>query len=153
RGERLDFQREQPALKGLLRSDAEARRWGEYAGDPNQSISGRRDSTFLGIRYALTCWLDEVFIFDSPWREEWKENALEIALYGTPQRAAKFWGQARKGEARPETDAVEVYFLCVVRGFRGESRNAPDNLRAWRDGAGAQIAQNQGAQPPLPPES
>src|SRR5262245_46090739 len=74
RGERLDFQREQSALKGLLRSEAEARRWGEYAGDPNQSLSGRgSDSTFLGIRYALTCWLDEVFIYDSPWREQWNE--------------------------------------------------------------------------------
>jgi type VI secretion system protein ImpK len=146
RGEALSLQKEQSALKGLLKSEAEARRWGEFSGDNTAMLSadGRRTAEgFLGIRYALVCWLDEIFILDSPWRTEWTENSLEVALYGTRDRAEKFWEQARRAEARPSSDALEVFFLCVMLGFRGETRNNPERLRAWREAAEAQIAQNQ----------
>ncbi len=150
RGERRDFEKEQSALKGLLKSDAEARRWSEYIGDPTASVTGRGADNFLGIRYALACWLDEIFIFDSPWREEWKENTLENALYGTRIRAEKFWEQVRKAEARTESDALEVYFLCAMLGFRGELRMDPDQLRARLAALETQISQHQKGEPPLP---
>src|SRR5262245_39936112 len=143
RGEELSLSNEQAQLKGLLKSESAARRWPEYAGDAPAGgfdDSGRGSSEhFLGIRYALACWLDEIFILDSPWKAEWNERKLEAALYGSNDRAYKFWDQARKAEARPEKDALEVFFLCVMLGFRGDLRDDPDGLRAWREAAEAQL--------------
>ena len=156
RGEAPVLQKEQAALKGLLKSADEARRWGEYSGDntaTSTAVGGRSSEGFLGIRYALVCWLDEIFIFDSPWRVEWNENKLETALYGTNERAEKFWEQARRAEARPSSDALEVFFLCVMLGFRGETRNNPERLRSWREAAEAQIAQNQQREWAGPPDA
>src|SRR4051794_28497599 len=136
RGEDVSLSHEQAQLKGLLKGEAAARRWPEYAGDAPAGgfdDSGRGSTEyFLGIRYALACWLDEIFILDSPWKAEWNERSLETALDGHRDRAWKFWAQTRKAEARPEKDALEVFFLCVMLGFRGGLRDGPDALRTWR---------------------
>src|SRR5262249_39719599 len=57
---------------------------------------------YLGMGYPLACWLDEIFILDpqSPWRDEWNEKKIEAALYGSNERAAKFWEQTGHAEAR-----------------------------------------------------
>src|SRR5262245_24379227 len=92
RGEHVPLQPEQAELKGLLMADVEAQRWPEYAGERPDSLPGRRAfDTFLGIRYALVCWLDEIFILDSPWEEEWADSAFEQEFYGSRERAYKFW--------------------------------------------------------------
>src|SRR5947209_8717920 len=131
-GERPNFDAEQTKLKGLLLGDGELRYSTDYAGEAaGTSVTGGNPRTsqgalrgtepFMGIRYALACWLDEVFIADSPWSDEWTEKMLEVALYGgSSQRAWRFWEQAKKAEARPGTDALEVYLWCVMLGFRGE---------------------------------
>jgi type VI secretion system protein ImpK len=157
RGEDISFQAEQSNLKGLLKSDSEARQWSEYVGNVPQGLSAARAGaeTFLGIRYALVCWLDDLFILDSPWREEWTEKTLELELYGTRSRAERFWEQARRAEARPESDALEVFFLCVMLGFRGSRDAQPrEGLKAWRESAHAQIASKQagGWKPPAAPD-
>jgi type VI secretion system protein ImpK len=155
RGESLSLSREQAALKGLLKSDSEARRWSDYSGDQSvtASVAGRSSSsTFLGIRYALVCWLDEIFI-DSPWRKEWNEKKLETELYGANERYDKFWDQARRAEARSGSDALEVFFLCVILGFRGNKRDDPEGLRTWREAAESQISQNQTREWAGPPDA
>src|SRR5262245_17084398 len=80
-GAQLDLDTEQATLKGLLGSDSAARRHGDFGGDQmDRSVfrgAGAADAAkagtdhFLGIRYALTCWLDELFIMDSPWETQW----------------------------------------------------------------------------------
>src|SRR5262245_55589884 len=104
RGESPEIDVEQAALKGFLQSDAEARRVPDYGGEVEMdAIRGvalfegetRRKEIFLGVRYALTCWLDELFILDTKWEKEWNEQKLEMALYGTNDRAWKFWEQAQ----------------------------------------------------------
>src|SRR5689334_16971706 len=120
RGEALTFEIEQAALKGMLLSEIEARRWADFGGEGDQAGRGRGGQQFLGIRYALVCWLDEVFIRDSPWSARWNERKLEVALSGTNDREGKFWEQAKLTEARSGSDAIEVFFLCVMLGFRGE---------------------------------
>jgi type VI secretion system protein ImpK len=107
---------EQATLKGLLLSEAEARRWTSFggeagAGGPGELAApgaGRRggEQQFLGIRYALVCWLDELFTLDSPLAGAWNERKLEVALYGTNDRAWKFWDQARRAETLPERTQV-----------------------------------------------
>lgn len=145
-------QKEQSILKGLLKSESEARRWSEFAGEITRTVAGGPSDGFLGIRYALVCWLDEIFILDSPWKSDWSELSLEVALYGTRDRSFKFWDQARRAEARPETDALEVFFLCVMLGFRGDLSDAPDRLKTWRDGTEAHLAQGQEREWPGPVE-
>jgi type VI secretion system protein ImpK len=135
RGERLSLEEEQASLKGLLLDDVEARRRPDYGGDrpaePGGAAGAPRRGVFLGARYALVCWLDELFVFDSPWGAPWNEAKLEGALYGSNDRAWRFWEQAALAEARPSAGLTEVFFLCVMLGFRGELREDPDRLRAW----------------------
>src|SRR5207253_1176639 len=112
KGEQADLETEQAMLKGMLLSDHEARRFADYGGDRGLDLSsvsrtmeGRRGAEgFLGIRYALACWLDEIFILDSPWEAVWENHLLERALYGSRDRAWLFWEQARRAEARAGGD-------------------------------------------------
>jgi len=129
-GDTPDLSQEQARLRGLLKADS-------LEGDP-PSDGGDR---FLGIRYALACWLDEILILDSPdWvKKWWREKRLEEALYSTNDRAWKFWVQAAIAEGRGQTDAVEVFFLGVMLGFRGDRRAQPERLREWREAAESQI--------------
>ena len=101
--------------------------------------TGRR---FWVSRYALCCWLDELFIVYSPWAQRWKPLILEQALFGTRVRADKFWEQAeivlrRPNAARalgsPGPDAIEAFFLCILLGFRGRYREDPAKIREFVD--------------------
>jgi type VI secretion system protein ImpK len=147
----LNLNDEQSALKRLLRNEMEARQWADYGGEGGPDGPGGVGA-FLGIRYALVCWLDEIFILDSVWSRQWNEQALERALYGTRNRSELFWEQAGRAESRPGTDAIEGYFLGVMLGFRGELREEPDRLQAWADSTQARIARGLGQEWPAPPE-
>jgi type VI secretion system protein ImpK len=129
-GEQADLDQEQAILKEMLLSDRAARQWLDYGGE---SVSRTdHEEVFLGIRYALVCWLDELFTSSAAWGGRWNEQKLEVELYGTNDRAWKFWRQAELAQSRAGTDAVEAFFLCVALGFRGELRERPDRLaRNW----------------------
>jgi type VI secretion system protein ImpK len=159
RGSQPDLELEQMELKRLLGSEGDARRLSDYGGDSRmgQSVGAPRGGqrggdTFLGIRYALVCWLDELFILDSSWSTEWNERKLEAALYGTNDRAWKFWEQARRAETQPGGDALEVFFLCVMVGFRGDLREDPTKLQAWAAGTQIRVAKSQAQEWQVPPE-
>jgi type VI secretion system protein ImpK len=143
RGDQLDFDKEQATLRGLLQTREAARRWPDYAGDGEQ---------FLGVRYALTCWIDEIFIDGTRWSQLWNEKKLETSLYGSNDRAYKFWEQAKIAEARSEIDALEVFYLCMMLGFRGDLTGAPDRVRDWREAVEAQFGQRRARQWASPPE-
>ena len=108
-------------LKQMLMGDGALRGhpdYGDQAGRPVTPASPE----FLGVRYALACWLDEIFVSDpaSPWADEWLEKSLESDIYGGGQeRAWRFWAQAELAEKRPGTAAAEAYLWCVMLGFRG----------------------------------
>jgi type VI secretion system protein ImpK len=130
-GESPDLETEQRQLIERLRADGEVRRLTDYVGD---------GTVFLGARYALACWIDELFIVHSPWADLWKERILEVALFGSRDRAWKFWDQADLVLRRPNTprvptppgpDAVETLFLCIVLGFRGKYLENPAKLREY----------------------
>jgi type VI secretion system protein ImpK len=147
-----DLEDEQARLKGLLTA-SEGKGYPDFYGErglDGGTISGLHPGKasrltggeFLGARYALACWLDELFSLDSPWGFQWTERTLEEALHGTRDRAFKFWEQARRAEARPGSDALEVYYLCVMLGFRGDFRDQPEKLRAWVTATQARIAKS-----------
>jgi type VI secretion system protein ImpK len=114
------------------------------------SISRSRVN-FLGIRYALACWVDEIFIADSPWKDDWNANKVETTLYGMNERATEFWRQAQRAQSRPTRDALEVYYLCAMLGFRGEMIDRPAEMQTWRDSVENQITQAEGREYQPPP--
>jgi type VI secretion system protein ImpK len=144
RGESPDFDKEQTELLSLLQSREEAKRSADYMGDGN----------FLGIRYALACWLDEIFIGEltSEWAKRWDNRKLETAIFNTNERYSKFWDQANRARVRAGTDALEGYFLCVMLGFRGRALDEPDLLATWTEGARRQISNSENLAWPKPPE-
>ena len=95
--------------------------------------------TFLGVRYALVCWLDEIFILDSTWSRSWNDRKLETQLYNTNDRYWKFWEQYEL--AKPMgTDVVEAFYQCVMLGFRGRyTSTRSDDLRTKMDEAKSRI--------------
>src|SRR5262245_62353649 len=123
--------------------------WGTES-DPSASIAGS-DRGFLGMRYALACWLDEILI-EAGWRE-WDENKLESALYRTNIRYSNFWSQARLADALPAAvDAQECFLLCVLLGFRGELGEQPDKLREWVSATRTRVTRGLGKDLPALPE-
>lgn len=143
-GETLNLNQEQATLRGLLLEGSEARRVPDFGGEPG---SGKEH--FLGARYALACWLDELFIEYSPWSKPWSEQLLEKALYGSEgnaERGAFFWEQATRAETQPREDALEAFFLCVMLGYRGSRRDKHDELQAWCDTVSKRVARAQGSE-------
>jgi type VI secretion system protein ImpK len=136
-GDAPDFRTAQKELQGLLLADAQAARWPDFGGEqagPGGGFmrgdgGGAGTERFLGIRYALVCWLDDIMIAGTAWKEEWTGFTLEQALYGTRDRAWQFWFQADRAAREGRTDALEAFFLCAMLGFRGEKLDNPDELR------------------------
>jgi type VI secretion system protein ImpK len=131
RGDTPDLEVEQRRLIERLRSNGEVRHLIDYTGD---------GTVFLGARYALACWIDELFIVHSPWADLWKERPFEVALFGSRERAGKFWDQADlvlhrpnspRAPTAPGVDAMEVFFLCIVLGFRGRYLENPGKIREY----------------------
>lgn len=152
-GDRPNIQTEQAALKGLLGSATQSAPWGSDGAPVMASMApGRAAGGFLGIRYALTCWLDEIFV-DSVWGGEWNEQKLEQALYHSNLRYEKFWDQARLAEAMPGSDAHEAFLLCVLLGFRGRLGEDGNALRSWVETARTRIGKTQGSGAPTVPEA
>jgi type VI secretion system protein ImpK len=133
RGERLrlpDVQSELRARLKLVPEPAE-RQGAAEAGD-----------AYFGSRYALACWLDEIFI-DSPWKDAWTNSLLEWALYDSREAAHKFWDQARQAELRADADALEVFYLCVMLGFRGDLQYDLERLAEWKESVQGQFGQDE----------
>lgn len=149
RGTPRDFSQVQQELLRLLKSEHEARRWPDY-GRTGPTMEGmgtggsdilRPAQPFQGMRYALVCWLDELMV-ETPWGSRWNENKLETQLYQTNLRASMFWEQAKRAEGR-SSDALEVFFLCVTLGFRGDLRDSPARLEEWFNATHARIIHSQ----------
>ena len=79
------------------------------------------------IKYALASWVDEVLII-APWegRRFWTNNSLEFDYFNTRHRATRFFQQAVEADKLTRSDASEVYYICVVLGFRGFYANPAD---------------------------
>jgi type VI secretion system protein ImpK len=148
-----DFADSQKRLLALLQAPVADPLRPDILGDQraiDASVSSSRLG-FLGIRYALACWLDEVFIADSVWKEQWNASKVETTLFGINERASEFWKQAQRAQSRPTRDALEVYYLCAMLGFRGEIFDKPTELAAWRASVETQITQGEEREYTPPP--
>lgn len=82
------------------------------------------------VKYALCCWVDEIFTY-SNWADKdlWKEKYLEKEFFGERVAFHEFFEKANEASAAAHTNALEVYYLCVVLGFRGVYRGADQPQR------------------------
>lgn len=154
RGDHPDFFTEHDHLRKLLWGEGEAASNAEYAGaiaiGSTPGAAGfDPGNLFLGARYALACWLDELFVLNTPWAPEWsdqwKENMLEVEVVGTGsgEAAWRFWRQAIKhAPTRPGTDALEVYLWCVMLGFRGTPESEGVDPVRWAESTRKHIIQS-----------
>jgi type VI secretion system protein ImpK len=146
RGERLNMRTEQGELRRMFRMPAGAQ----------NGPAPHRGDDFQGVRYPMACWLDEVFILDpeSPWRTEFADESMEATLFqGSRLRAELFWEQARLAQTQGDLDALEVFYLCVMLGFRGDLREDLPKLQDWREAVEDQVGQAQATEwPDKPPE-
>jgi type VI secretion system protein ImpK len=152
-GDVPDIDSERAELKRRL-TNPDAYRLSDFAGEESKNLTITRGGSqpYLGIKYALVAWLDEIFSEDPYWGNQWVERALESELYGSRIRAELFWEQAARAESRPGGDALEVYFLCVMLGFRGVKADQPEDLQNWVTTTQARIARSQGGEWPAPSE-
>jgi type VI secretion system protein ImpK len=146
-GNRPHLGTEQGKLKALLNGLDR----GTARVDQSLGAQDRTEGDFLGVRYALVCWLDETMI-EAGWRE-WDENKLEQSLYRTNMRYSNFWQQARLAEADPSgSESQTGFLLCVLLGFRGELGETPERLREWVSTSKARITKSLGKEPAALPE-
>jgi type VI secretion system protein ImpK len=96
-------------------------------------------------KYALVSWIDEMLIVESPWQgsEWWKNNSLEWEYFNSQDCSEQFYLKAKEASTLRRKDALEVYYVAVVLGFRGmyrdpqrallmsEALQLPPNLETW----------------------
>lgn len=128
--------------------------------DQGEAIAGATPDWELA-KYAIVSWIDEV-LTDTPWEgnEWWSNNVLEMELFNTRLCNERFYEQAQEASALPNRDALEVYYICVVLGFRGfyvdsdlagsfaQAYNLPPTLEGWAKQTSLAIRLGQG-RPPL----
>lgn len=150
KGESLDARSEQEQIcRRLERSDA---------------LLGATDEWKLA-RYAIVAWIDDLFT-NLPWEQGsrwWKNNILERREFGSAVRGTKFFENAREATHFRDRNALEVYYICVILGFRGVYDNPTDNfgiiaeynlpptLESWLEDNAEGI--RLGRVPPVPPAS
>jgi type VI secretion system protein ImpK len=73
-------------------------------------------------KFALAAFVDEVVLMNNfPLREQWERNALQLEYFGEQLAGNKFFEklQAMLNQIDVTQDAVEVYYLCMLLGFKG----------------------------------
>lgn len=112
-------------------------------------------------KYALACWIDEI-LTRQPWagRTWWIGNPLERKLFARSDAATLFFDKARQAATMRDRNALEVFYICVVLGFRGvyerpdlegliREHELPDRLPDWLAQTGDAIRVKPG-RPSLP---
>lgn len=114
-------------------------------------------------KYALVAWVDEVLIDAGFGGEWWVNNPLEFHLFRTRDRADRFYEEARRAGEKQQRNALEVFYLSVVLGFRGfyrqkeqaellaHARHLPPTLESWAKQTSAAIRLGQGRPAIEPP--
>lgn len=112
-------------------------------------------------KYALAAWVDDLLI-EAAWDGSnwWEQNRLEFQLFRTADAFQKFYVQSQKATEMPQKDSLEVFYVCVVLGFRGlygdpeatahaDHFGLPPSLDQWAKRTGMAIQLGQGRPPIL----
>lgn len=149
RGEKVNVQEERTRITALL--------------DQAEAVVGSGREWELAS-YALVAWIDEMLV-ETPWdgQQWWTNNVLEVDVFSTRLSNEQFYTWAQEASTLNRRDALEVYYVCVVLGFRGlyrdpnlaamltESKGLPPDLNAWANQAALAIRLGQGRPQMAPP--
>ena len=81
-------------------------------------LEPRSRKTWELIHYAIVAWIDEQCrSLNWEGRSWWENNSMEVKYFGSKNSHDAFYENAEKSMQNP--NAIEVYFLCVILGFRG----------------------------------
>lgn len=97
-------------------------------------------------KYALCAWIDDKLI-QAPWlgKKAWSENCLEVKYFGERRAHEDFFRRAVDAATFTRKDALEVFYVAVILGFRGiyadpnagyanefkMSLRLPETIEAW----------------------
>src|SRR6476619_6372786 len=73
-------------------------------------------------KFALAAFVDETVLTNNfPLRDEWGKYALQLELFGEQLAGNKFFEklEAMLKQIEVTQDAVEIYYLCMLLGFKG----------------------------------
>jgi type VI secretion system protein ImpK len=124
--------------------------------DQAEALLGANEQWQLG-KYAVVAWTDEMLV-DAPWdgRDWWSNNVLEVELFSTRECYDRFYILAKEAGALANRDALEVFYICVVLGFRGLYRDPefsrstiqtlglPPDVESWARQAAMSVRLGQG---------
>jgi type VI secretion system protein ImpK len=84
-------------------------------------------------KYALVTWIDSELASVREWdgRDWWQANSLEVDYHHQGIGNHEFYSRAQAAGSLASKDALEVFYICVVLGFRGfyENASAEDKMR------------------------
>jgi type VI secretion system protein ImpK len=128
--------------------------------DKAENRLGQRPDWELA-KYALAAWVDDLLI-EAAWdgSQWWEQNRLEFQLFRTADAFQEFYVRSQKANEFPQKDALEVFYVCVVLGFRGlygdpeatahaDHFGLPPSLQDWAKRTGMAIQLGQGRPPIL----
>lgn len=128
--------------------------------DHAENILGQTPDWELA-KYALVGWIDQLLI-SAPWNGAnwWQNNDLEFEYFHSGKAFEHFFVAAKDAQALSSKDALEVYYICVVLGFRGlyghpnslqytQHYGLPNDLDSWAKQTAAALQLGQGRSPVL----
>jgi type VI secretion system protein ImpK len=113
--------------------------------DRAESVFGSHPQWQLA-RYAIAVWIDEVLL-TTPWSGAswWRNHILEMELFQSRICNERFFELAREASSLKCKDALEVFYNCVLLGFRGmyaigqperaseRVYESPTNIEQWME--------------------
>ncbi len=73
-------------------------------------------------KFALASFVDETVLTNNfPLRDEWEKNPLQLEYFGEQLAGDKFFDKlaAMVKQIEQTADAVEIYYYCMLLGFKG----------------------------------
>jgi len=75
------------------------------------------------VKYALAAFVDEVVLnAEWPGKDQWAEDPLQLHYFGTYLAGEGFFEklEAIRSQVKTRSDALGVYYQCLLLGFRGK---------------------------------
>jgi type VI secretion system protein ImpK len=84
---------------------------------------GYKERQVQDAKFALAAFVDEtVLTARFPMREDWEKHPLQLEYFGEHLAGVTFFNRLDELLKSPanEADAIEVYYLCLVLGYKGK---------------------------------
>jgi type VI secretion system protein ImpK len=84
---------------------------------------GYKEAQLQNAKFALASFVDETVLAGGfPARDEWERYPLQLEYFGEQFAGVKFFERldALLKDAEREADVIELYYLCLLLGFKGK---------------------------------